>query len=93
MVAQPLLTDGAVATCTSAGSIFEAISSCKKLAQPCITPGHFDIVNEDIPCLDQRGTITAVIAIVPSMLKECINVELMFSAKATGTEDKLVKLL
>ena len=59
-------------TCTSAGPLFGAISSCTQLAQPGITPIDFDIVNEGIPCLDQRGALTVVIPVVPSMLKESI---------------------
>ena len=72
--------------------IFEAISSCKQLAQPGITTDHFDIVNGGISCLDQYETITVVVPIVPWMLIENIDEELMFSAKVSGTRIKLVKL-
>ena len=63
-----------------------------QLVRPGITPSHFDIVDKGIPCLDQRGTITLVVPIVLSMLKECVDDEFMFSAIFSGTKIKIVKL-
>ena len=63
-----------------------------QLVHPGITLTHYDIVNKSISCLNQRGTITVVVPIVPSILKESIDEELMFSAKVTRTKIKLVKL-
>ena len=50
-----------------------------------------NIVDERVPCLDQRGTITYIFTAIPSMFKEHINVEVMLSAKVTRTRVKFMK--
>ena len=50
-----------------------------------------NIVNECVPSLDQRGTITFMVTAVPSIFEEHIDVELMLSAKVTRTRVKAMK--
>ena len=54
-------------------------------------PNFTNVVDECVPCLDQRGTITFMVPAVPTMFEEHIDVELMLSAKVTRTRVKAMK--
>ena len=54
-------------------------------------PNLFNIVDEHVPYIKQRGTITFMVPAVPSMFEEHIDEELMLSAKVTSTRVKAMK--
>ena len=79
-------------TCTDRSPLLKPIASQGQLVKPCIASNLLNVVDESVPCLDQRGTITFMVPALPSMLDERIDEELMFSAKVTRTRIKLMKL-
>ena len=56
--------------------------------KPGIASNVFDIANERVPGLQQRGFVSFIVAIEPSMLKESIEIELLLSAKVLRAEIK-----
>ena len=62
-----------------------------KFLKPGIAPNAFNIVDKRVPGLQQRVFVSLGVATVPSMLKESIEVKILFSAKVTRADVKAVK--
>ena len=78
-------------TCTGRGPLLKPIARQGQLVKPGFESNFPDVMDERVPCLDQRGAITFMVPAVPSMFEEHVDVELMLSEKVTRTRVKDMK--
>ena len=62
-------------------SLFKLEAYRLKLLKPPFSPKVLNILDEGIPRRQKRVLVTLLIAVVPSMSEEDIEVEILFSAK------------
>ena len=67
---------------------FKPNTSCVKFLKPGFPPNAFNIVDKRVPGLQQRVFVSLVVAAIPSMLKEIIEVKVLFSAKVVRADIK-----
>ena len=60
--------------------LLKLIASCSKFVQPSLAANNINVADERIPRLHQRELASLVVAVVPSMSEEDIDVKFMFSA-------------
>ena len=78
-------------TRTARSPLLESITRWSQLVKPSIAPNLPNVVDECVPCLDQRGNITLMVPSVQAMFEEHIDIEIMLSAKVTCTSVKAMK--
>ena len=68
--------------------LLKLIASCSKFVQPSLAANNINVADERIPRLHQRELTSLVVAVVPSMSENDIDVKLIFSAMILRTEVK-----
>ena len=66
-------------------------TSCVKFLKPGIAPNAFIIADECVPGLQQRAFVSLSVAAVTPMLKESIEVKILFSAKVDRADVKAME--
>ena len=72
--------------CTGRRSLFELEAVRIKFLKPSFSSKILDILDERVSRRQKRGFVTLLVAIVPSMLKESIEVKVFFSAEVPRAE-------
>ena len=71
--------------------LFTLIASCIKFIEPGITTNVLDVGDKRVPRLRQRVFVSVVIAVIPSMSEEDVDVKTMLSAIIYRTDIKTME--